>query len=298
MRHPMKTIFSRSHSSYFVRTPPQSFTVTMHLMLSITPRAASALAARKLETSRPGSARLAGVARPASPLPLGARRTAAPATTSNPDVSCRAVAGKVRNVPAGEFQNLVNDGYIVLDVRPHTEREKAPLVNAVEIPLFVPDPDTSLSGLIKKSTAIGMGGWWLGGTHMIPNDKFAAEVQASIPDKETAKVLVVCQKGLRSLSACEGLAKLGYKTIAWVNGGLDTAMAGQIPTKNGTDVRYGGIGGMSEFLGWTEVQQESGGGFAGGYQNILKFAGLILALDLVWFLWTLYTTGDPNAHPL
>ena len=35
-----------------------------------------------------------------------------------------------------------------------------------------------------------------------------------------------------------------------------------------------------------------------GYQNILKGAGVILALDLVWFLWTLFTTGDPNAHPL
>jgi rhodanese-related sulfurtransferase len=269
----------------------------MHFMLSSTPRAPTAPAARKFETSRPGSAR-AGIPRPAGPPLPGVRDTAAPASTSNSNVTCRAVAGKVRNVPAGEFQNLVKDGYTVLDVRPHTEREKAPLVNAVEIPLFVPDPAMSVSSLIKKSTAFGMGGWWLGGTHMIPNENFAAEVQASIPDKEAAKVLVVCQKGLRSLSACEGLAKLGYKTIAWVNGGLDTAMANQIPTKNGTDVRYGGIGGMSEILGWTEVQQETGAGFAGGYQNILKFAGLILALDLVWFLWTLYTTGDPNAHPL
>lgn len=270
----------------------------MHLMLSIAPRAPTAPTARKFETSRPGSAHLAGSPRPEGPLFLGTQKTAVPATTSKSNVSCQAVAGKVRNVPAGEFQNLVKDGYIVLDVRPHTEREKAPLVNAVEIPLFVPDPDTTVSGLIKKSTAFGMGGWWLGGTHMIPNENFAAEVQSSIPDKETAKVLVVCQKGLRSLSACEGLAKLGYKTIAWVNGGLDTAMANQIPTNNGADVRYGGIGGMSEILGWTEVQQESRGGFAGGYQNILKFAGLILALDLVWFLWTLFTTGDPNAHPL
>ena len=167
-------------------------------------------------------------------------------------------------MPASDFKNLVDEGYIVLDVRPHTEREKAPLVNAVEVPLFVPDEELSISTLIKKSTAFGMGGWWLGGTHMIPNNNFAAEVQASIPDKESAKILCVCQKGLRSLSACEGLAKLGYQTIAWVNGGLDTAMPGQVPTKTGTDVRYGGIGGMSELLGWTEVQQENGEGFAGG----------------------------------
>ena len=35
-----------------------------------------------------------------------------------------------------------------------------------------------------------------------------------------------------------------------------------------------------------------------GYQNILKGAAVILALDLVWFLYTVMTTGDPNAHPL
>ena len=69
---------------------------------------------------------------------------------------CQAVAGKVRNVPAGDFQNLVNEGYIVLDVRPHTEREKAPLVDAVEVPLFVPDEEMSISTLLKKSTAFGM----------------------------------------------------------------------------------------------------------------------------------------------
>ena len=83
---------------------------------------------------------------------------------SNAGVACQAVAGKARNVPAGDFQNLVNEGYIVLDVRPHTEREKAPLVDAVEVPLFVPDEEMSVSTLIKKSTAFGMGGWWLGGT--------------------------------------------------------------------------------------------------------------------------------------
>lgn len=207
--------------------------------------------------------------------------------------------GKVRNIPASEFSNLVADGWIVLDVRPPNELNKAPLQNAVEIPLFVPDESATVSTLIKKSTAFGMGGWWLGGTHMIPNTEFLSAVQASIPDKESAKVLVVCQKGLRSLSACEQLARVGYQNIAWINGGLDTARPGNIPTKNGVDVRVGGIGGLSEFLGWTEVQQETGSGFAGGYQNILKFFGVVLALDLVWFLYTLYTSGfADDVHPL
>lgn len=198
-----------------------------------------------------------------------------------------AVPSKVSNVTPAEYSKLVSEGWIVLDVRPPNEVAKAQLANAVEVPLFVPDESNDFGTLIKKSTAFGMGGWWLGGTHMKPNQEFLAKVQASIPDKESAKIIVVCQKGLRSLSACETLAKVGYKTIAWVNGGLDTARPGQIPTKDNVDIRFGGVGGLSEVLGWTEVQQETGGGFAGGYQNILKFFAVILALDLIWFLWTI-----------
>lgn len=226
----------------------------------------------------------------------GLRGLRVPVTTR-----CQATStpGKVRNIPATEFTKLVNDGWIVLDVRPAEELNKAPLQNSLEIPLFIADESSSISTLIKKSTAFGMGGWWLGGTHMIPNPEFLAAVQASIPDKENAKIIVVCQKGLRSLSACEQLARVGYQNLAWINGGLDTGTAGTIPTKNGVDVRVGGIGGLSEFLGWTEVQQENGSGFAGGYQNILKFFAVILALDLVWFLYTLFTSDfSPDVHPL
>lgn len=197
-------------------------------------------------------------------------------------------AGKVRNVSPAEYSKLVSEGWTVLDVRPPNEIQKAKLQHALEVPMYVPDEDQGISTLIKKATAFGMGGWWLGGTHMKPNEKFLSEVQASIPDKEQAKVLVVCQKGLRSLSACEQLARIGYPTIAWMNGGLDTARPGQVATVGDVDVRLGGVGGLSEVLGWTEVQQETGGGFAGGYQNILKFFAVILALDLVWFLWTVF----------
>jgi hypothetical protein len=51
-------------------------------------------------------------------------------------------------------------------------------------------------------------------------------------------IIVACQKGLRSLAACEQLAKAGYTQIAWINGGFDTASKGDIETTNGMDVRY------------------------------------------------------------
>lgn len=67
---------------------------------------------------------------------------------------------------------------------------------AVRIPLFVKDDELSVGTFLKKAMAFGaMGGWWEGGTHMIPNNKFLSEVQKKIPKDK--KVVVACQKGLR-----------------------------------------------------------------------------------------------------
>lgn len=74
-----------------------------------------------------------------------------------------------------------------------------------------------------------------------------------------AKVIVACQKGLRSLAAAEQLSRAGYNELAWVNGGLDNSQPGEVPTRDGNDIRYAGIGGVSEMVGWTEVQQENAG---------------------------------------
>jgi rhodanese-related sulfurtransferase len=62
------------------------------------------------------------------------------------------------------------------------------------------------------------------------------QVRAQLPDTST-RIITVCQKGLRSLAACETLAKLGYQNLAWVNGGLETAKKGDIDTANGRDIR-------------------------------------------------------------
>lgn len=55
-----------------------------------------------------------------------------------------------------------------------------------------------------------------------------------------AKVIVGCQKGLRSLAACEQLARAGYGQLAWINGGFDTARDDELPTTGGKDLRYAG----------------------------------------------------------
>ena len=47
-----------------------------------------------------------------------------------------------------------------------------------------------------------------------------------------------CRQGLRSLAACEQLARVGYTGgLAWINGGLDTCRKEDLDTKDGIDVR-------------------------------------------------------------
>ena len=57
------------------------------------------------------------------------------------------------------------------------------------------EDELSPNAFLKKASAFGMGGWWLGGTHMKPNLAFLREVEQKIP--KDSRVIVACQKGLR-----------------------------------------------------------------------------------------------------
>jgi rhodanese-related sulfurtransferase len=72
---------------------------------------------------------------------------------------------------------MMQQGWALLDIRPPTETQKVGIVGAVTVPLYVEDPSNSFGSLLKKSATIGTGGWWLGGTHMIPNNDFLAQVR-------------------------------------------------------------------------------------------------------------------------
>jgi len=201
--------------------------------------------------------------------------------------------GSVGSVSVKQAAELVSQGWVILDVRPPGEVDKVGLVDAVNVPLFVEDPSNSFSSFMKKTAAVSTGGWWLGGTHMIPNPDFLTKAQASIPKDKG--VIIGCQKGLRSLAAAEQLSRAGYAKVAWINGGFDTARPGDLKTSNGRDIRYAGIGGLSEALGWTEVQQEEKSGFMGGVNGVLGLVALVLLADLALFGYeqVMYMMGTP-----
>lgn len=84
--------------------------------------------------------------------------------------------GRVRNVSCAEANELMQQGWTFLDVRPPSEVAKVSVKDAINVPLFVEDDNMDISSLLKQMSAFGMGGWWLGGTHMIANNTFMKEV--------------------------------------------------------------------------------------------------------------------------
>ena len=180
---------------------------------------------------------------------------------------------------------------MLVDVRPPSEVARAAVKGSVRAPLYIPESFDSLPNLMKHASWFGMGGWWLGGVHMKPNPDFMNAVRSSVANYKDAKIVVACQKGLRSLAAAEQLARAGYGELAWINGGLDTALPGDLEVEGPhDDLRYGGIGGMSKVLGFTDVQKEksrrdSGGSVSGNDNPLIRVALVVLALDAAWFVW-------------
>jgi len=191
--------------------------------------------------------------------------------------------GRVKNVSAATAGELLSDGWTLLDVRPPHEIAKAGIKGAVEVPIFVVEESNDPSSLLKKASALAMGGLWLGGTHMKPNPNFGRDVQAKIP--KDARIIVTCQKGLRSLAAAEQLSRAGYSTLAWINGGLDTSRKGDLPAVRDVDLRYGGIGGLTEVLGLTEVQRDENPSSKDRGNLFIKVAAAVLLADFGLFVW-------------
>ncbi|CAI0547497.1 unnamed protein product [Linum tenue] len=78
--------------------------------------------------------------------------------------------------------------------------------------------------------------------------QFLTRVEEKFP-KDT-DIIVACQKGLRSLAACELLLKAGYSNIFWVQGGLEAAEEEDLVREGPQPFKFAGIGGISEFVGY------------------------------------------------
>jgi len=191
--------------------------------------------------------------------------------------------GKVKSLSPKEAGYAIQlNGYTLLDVRPSSERNKAYVKDSIWIPIYDVDQSLDPGTLLRKFSNFTMGGWWNGLPLMKYNERFMPDVVAKVP--KSANIIVGCQKGLRSLAACEQLYKAGYRNLFWLNGGLDAVQEGDLERVGSQPFSFGGIGGVSEFIGWTDVQRLEAKKQGFGYRAALfaRLFALVVAVDLAF----------------
>ncbi|KNA16980.1 hypothetical protein SOVF_084550 [Spinacia oleracea] len=188
--------------------------------------------------------------------------------------------GKVKPLTPREAGYAIQlSGKTLLDVRPASERNKAWVKGSDWIPIFDVDDRLDAGTLSKKATNFVMGGWWSGVPTLSYNGWFLSKVEEEFP-KDT-DLIVACQKGLRSLAACEQLCNAGYKNVFWVQGGLEAAEEEDLQREGSQPFKFAGIGGLSEFLGWTDQQRAAAAKEGWQYRLVFsaRMVGLFIAAD-------------------
>lgn len=170
----------------------------------------------------------------------------------------------------------------LLDVRPSIEREKAWVKGSEWIPLFEDDNTYDPGALYRKISNFMMGGWWSGVPALAYNSQFLSSVREKFP--KDADLILACQKGLRSIAACELLYNSGYKNLFWVQGGLEAAEEEDLVRQGPQPFKFAGIGGLSEFLGWTDQQRAAAAKEGWGYRLVFsaRMVGMFLAADALF----------------
>lgn len=173
-------------------------------------------------------------------------------------------------------------GKTLLDVRPSIEHEKAWVKGSTWVPIFDVDTTFDAGTLSRKVTSYMMGGWWSGVPTLSYDNQFVPKVTEKFP-KDT-DLIVACQKGLRSLAACELLYNAGYRNLFWVQGGLEAAEEEDLEREGPQPFKFAGIGGLSEFLGWTDQQRAQAAKEGWGYRLVFsaRLIGVVLAADALF----------------
>ncbi|KAL8458001.1 hypothetical protein ACS0TY_034937 [Phlomoides rotata] len=170
----------------------------------------------------------------------------------------------------------------LLDVRPSNERKKAWVKGSTWVPIFDVDENLDAGTLSRKITGFMMGGWWSG----IPTLSYDKQFLSKVAEKfsKDTDLIVTCQKGLRSLAACELLHNAGYENIFWVQGGLEAAEGEDLEREGPQPFKLAGIGGLSEFLGWTDPQRAQAAKEGWGYRLVFsaRLVGLFLVADALF----------------
>ncbi|XP_057414891.1 rhodanese-like domain-containing protein 10 [Lotus japonicus] len=158
-------------------------------------------------------------------------------------------SGTIRTISPKDASTALNsEGFVLLDVRPNWEIEKARVKGSLHVPIFVEDKDNSPITLLKKWVHFGYIGLWTGQYFTTLNSEFVSQVENAIPRKDT-KLLVACGEGLRSITAATKLYNGGYRNLGWLGGGFNRSKDNDFPEVEGKEkLQYATIGGASYYF--------------------------------------------------
>ncbi|KAL0318604.1 UNVERIFIED_CONTAM: Rhodanese-like domain-containing protein 11, chloroplastic [Sesamum angustifolium] len=150
----------------------------------------------------------------------------------------------------------------LLDVRPSSERQKAWVKGSTWAPIF--DVDDRLDpGTISRKEDGGVAY-----PHYHTTNDSCPKLRRN--SQKNTDLIVACQKGLRSLAACELLYNAGYENLFWIQGGLEAAEEEDLERDGPQPFKLAGIGGLSEFLGWTDQQRAAAAKEGWGYRLVFS----------------------------
>lgn len=160
-------------------------------------------------------------------------------------------------IKPSQLQDMLKEGWLLLDVRPPEQVARAKVQGSLEVPVYILKEDYSPYGLYQEAAAWGLGGWWMGGRPMKENKDFASQVMEKV-SKDTPGIIAACQSGLRARQAVKELYLAGFKgKLAVMDGGYDRAKPGELCgddesciVPNGAKLHLAGSGNVAGFLGW------------------------------------------------
>ncbi|KAL3748099.1 hypothetical protein ACJRO7_009342 [Eucalyptus globulus] len=137
-------------------------------------------------------------------------------------------------------------------------------------------------------------GWWSGAPTLSYNKQFLSNIEEKFP--KDLDLIVACQKGLRSLAACELLYNAGYRNLFWVQGGLEASEEEDLPREGPQPLKFAGIGELGSrlffyytghsysfpllpILSWTDQQRAAAAKEGWAYRLVFSARLVILLFD-------------------
>uniref|UniRef100_A0A7N0RHE9 Rhodanese domain-containing protein n=1 Tax=Kalanchoe fedtschenkoi TaxID=63787 RepID=A0A7N0RHE9_KALFE len=153
------------------------------------------------------------------------------------------VVAEVNFVNAEEGKELVDqEGYVVIDVRDKLQYERAHIKSSYHIPLFIENQDNDIGTIVKRQLHNNFSGLFYGLPFTKPNPEFVQSVKSQFPTD--AKLLLVCQEGLRSAGAAAKLEQAGFKNISCITSGLQSVPPGTFESEGKTELKDAGKAGL------------------------------------------------------